>query len=593
MPETTKGPWPTERGMSFTSIPEHFLLQAELRPDETAYAVRAGDTWEKTDWRRGAELARTVAKGYMSLGLEPGETVGILGFNCPEWTISDVAAMCVGAVPVGIYTSSAAEQIAYILRHARAKIVVVQGGEALAKVLSQKSELPDLQQVVLMGPAGANHEFSEDIIRWDDLLARGSGVPDQNLEARIQGITSDNLAKIIYTSGTTGPPKGSMLTHGNLEAATRMGAELLPRPLTSDTRYLSYLPMAHAAELALTLLGPAMYGYTVYYAESIEGMAANLKEVEPDLFLGVPRVWEKIHSAMMERLGQATGTRARVARWARRVGLAYHSTLAAGHPVPRVLGLRYALASRLLFNRIRKAVGLSRATVLLSGAAPLARNVLEDLASLDLPIREVYGQTEASGPTSNNRPGETRWGSVGRPFHGVGLRIGEDGEILVSGEAVFEGYFHDAEATAEVLKDGWLHSGDLGYLDADGYLYVTGRKKEILITAGGKNISPKNIEEAIKVHSWVQEVVLIGDRRRFLSALVAVVPSVDREEAYSQIWDHVQNVNASLSSVESVKKIALLPEPLTVEAGELTPTLKLRRKAIAELHKDLIESIYA
>ncbi len=574
--------------MPFTSIPERALAWADQQPSRTAYAVRGAEGWQTTDWESFAGQVRSAAKGLMSLGLKPGETVGILGFNSPEWTASDLATMCAGAVPVGIYTSSAAEQIAYILRHARARMVVVQDGESLDKVLNQKDQLPDLQHVIIMG-LGAN----PDAISWETLLTGGGAVSDAALDVRLRDIKEDDLATIIYTSGTTGPPKGSMLSHGNLETATEMGGELLPRQMGPECRYLSYLPMAHAAELALTLLGPAMYGYAVYYAESIEKMTENLKEVQPDLFLGVPRVWEKIHAVLMGRLDGASGARAKVATWSRCVGLAYHERIATGRPVPRLLGLRYRLASKLLFSRIRDAIGLSRATVLLSGAAPLAQNVIEDLASLDLPVREVYGQTEASGPTTNNRPGETRWGSVGRPFGGVDVRIADDGEILVSGKNVFMGYFRDDEATSEIVHDGWLHSGDLGYLDEDGYLYVTGRKKEILITAGGKNISPRNIEEAVKAHHWVQEAVLIGDRRRFLSVLIALNPGVDRDEAESQLWAHVQRVNQDLSSAESVKKIALLPEPLTVEAGELTPTLKLRRKAIAERHKELIEAIYA
>ncbi|MFT4606154.1 MAG: long-chain acyl-CoA synthetase, partial [Rhodothermales bacterium] len=333
----------------------------------------------------------------------------------------------------------------------------------------------------------------------------------------------------------------------------------------------------------------------IYYAESIERMAANLVDAQPDVFLGVPRVWEKIHAGLTAKLAEATGTKARVAKWSREVGLAYHRARSNGETPSAALRFKYNVAYKLLFGRIRAALGLSRGQVLLTGAAPIAADILQDLAGLDLPLREVYGQTEGSGPTTHNRALASRWGSAGLPFMGIELKIEEDGEILMRSDAVFQGYFKDPEATAEVLKDGWLHTGDLGYLDGDGYLFVTGRKKEIIITAGGKNISPRNIEEGVKTHSLVTEAVVIGDRRRFLSVLVCVDPeaAIPSDLAKAQIWEHVERLNQNLSKVEQIKKIAVLPEPMTVEGGELTPTLKLKRNVIAAKYKKEIDALYA
>lgn len=573
------------------SIPRQFMAWADRKPGVTAFAVKEDGGWKTSTWAQYVEEVRLAARGFIALGLEPGQAVGIMGFNRPQWTMSDLAAMSAGGVPAGVYSSCSAKQTAYILGHAGARIAVVESGDVLDRVLSVRNELPEMRHIVVMDDATA----PDGTMSWQDLLDLGRDTDDAQLEARLDAIQPGDLGTLIYTSGTTGPPKGSMLSHGNLAAATEMGRELLPSEIREDARLLSYLPMAHAAERALTLLAPASFGLAIYYAESIERMPANLVEVQPDVFLGVPRVWEKIHAGLTTKLSEATGTKARVAAWCRQVGLDYHSTEAAGGTPSAALKLKYRLASKLLFGRIRAALGLSRAQVLLTGAAPIAEEVLRDLASLDLPLREVYGQTEGSGPTSNNRPDATRWGSVGKPFQGVEVRIAEDDEILMRSDAVFLGYYKDPEGTAEVLKDGWLHTGDLGYLDKDGYLYVTGRKKEIIITAGGKNISPRNIEEAVKTHPMVSEAVVIGDRKPFLSILVCLEAHVDLPDdaAKAAIWEHVEALNQNFSKVEQIKKVAILPTVFSVEGGELTPTLKLRRSVIVEKYQRDIDVIYA
>lgn len=591
--------------MAFRSVPRRFFDQAKVQPDAPAYALRRQGNWVTTDWLTFTRQVAETARALIGLGLEPGDRVAIMGPNVPSWTIVDLAAMSAGCVPVGVYTNCSSVQAAYILRHAEARVVFVGTDDAVEKVGAERDSLPELRHVVRL----PEFEYAEPGgTSWDDFLKAAETVESSILDARLDALSEDDLGVLIYTSGTTGPPKGSMLTHGNMAAASDMGRELLPDSFMG-ARHLSYLPMAHAAERALTVLGPASFGYAVYYADSIDRMAENLKEVQPDLFLGVPRVWEKMHDGLLARLSMAKGGRARFIAWARRVGLEVNTLRCDGkHPRGR-LAWKYALAKRMLFSPIRRAVGLSRARVLISGAAPLSAEVLRDLASLDLSVRELYGQTEDCGPTTNNRPGETRWGSVGRPFRGCEVQIAEDSEILVRGANVFAGYFKEPEATAAVLKDGWLHSGDLGHFDQDGYLYITGRKKEILITAGGKNIAPRNLEEALKRSPLVEEAVVLGDRQKYLAALVTLRAGVTRSSLgipdsadpdpgtwpglADALWEHVKLINREFSQVEQIKRIAVLRASLSVDAGELTPTLKLRRSVIADRHRDLIGRLYA
>ena len=591
--------------MAFRSVPRRFFDQAKVQPDAPAYALRRQGAWVTTDWLTFTRQVAETARALMGLGLEPGDKVAIMGPNVPSWTIVDLAAMSAGCVPVGVYTTCSPGQAAYILRHAEAKVVFAGGADAVAKVGAERDSLPDLQHVVRM-PEFEDTETGG--TPWDEFLRAAEPVEPSALESRIDAISEHDLGALIYTSGTTGPPKGSMLTHGNMAAASDMGRELLPDSFMG-ARHLSYLPMAHAAERALTVLGPVSFGYAVYYADSIDRMAENLKEVQPDLFLGVPRVWEKMHDGLLARLSLAKGGRARFITWARRIGLEVNTLRCDGEQPRGRLAWKYALAKRLLFAPIRKAVGLSRARVLISGAAPLSADVLRDLASLDLPVRELYGQTEDCGPTTNNRPGETRWGSVGRPFRGCEVRIADDSEILVRGANVFAGYFKEEDATSEVLKDGWLYSGDLGHFDQDGYLYITGRKKEILITAGGKNIAPRNLEEALKRSPLIEEAVVLGDRQKYLAALVTLRMGVTRNSLgipdsadpdprtwlglADALWEHVQGINLEFSQVEQIKRIAVLRASLSVEAGELTPSLKLRRSMIADRHRDLIGRLYS
>jgi len=443
------------------------------------------------------------------------------------------------------------------------------------------------------------------VLSWDAFLERGDTVEDVRLDERLDALEPGGLATLIYTSGTTGPPKGVMLSHENLAWTGKAAAKAIGGRATDRT--LSYLPLSHIAEQVFTLHGPITLCAEVYFAESIEKVPDNLKEVQPTLFLGVPRIWEKFQSVLQYRLSTAPKLRRAIADAAMRVGRDYHAIKNENERPPAWLEQAHRVADKVVYSKIKTALGLGRARMCVTGAAPISKEVLEFFAGIDLVVHEVYGQSEDTGPTSFNGEGYTRFGTVGKPFPGVEVKIAEDGEILVKGANVFLGYYKEPEATAETLKDGWLHSGDLGEFDPDGYLKITGRKKEIIITAGGKNIAPKNIEGALKNHPLISEAVVIGDRRKYLTALVTLDPDAAARfmsehnlsgephassALRSEIQAAVDEVNRDLARVETVKKFHVLPRPFSVETGELTPSLKVKRNVVAKLYAADIDAMY-
>jgi long-chain acyl-CoA synthetase len=574
------------------SIPHRVLAQAALRPSTIAYQAKVNGRWQPTTWRMFVDQIRTCARALMALGLPRGGKVTILGFNRPEWVIFDHAAMMAGGVPAGIYTTCSADEVQYIVHHSESVVVLVENADQLAKVKAKRDQLPKLSYIVMMRGAQAT---GDDVLTWDDLLAKSESVSEAELDKRIDAIEQADLATLIYTSGTTGPPKGVMLSHQNLAWTSRTLIDMGGAP-EGDVS-LSYLPLSHIAEQMCTIHMPATMGSTVYFAESIEKVPENLKDARPTVFFGVPRIWEKFHAAMAGKLAEATGAKKWLVEQARRVCAQVNAHRDRGEPIPRALELQYRLADRIVISKIKQAIGFDRARELFSGAAPIAPDVLAFFSSLDLPIHEIYGQSEDSGPTSCNLIGKTRLGTVGPPIPGIEVKIADDGEILVRGPHVFLGYFKEPEATGEALRDGWLCSGDLGAFDADGFLTITGRKKEIIITAGGKNIAPKNIEDAIKELPLVGEAVVIGDRRKYLTALVTLEPTVigkvTPDQVRSTIQAKIDQVNQQFARVEQIKKFAILERPFGIDTGELTPTMKLKRKVIAQKYAREIEAMYS
>lgn len=584
----------TQASPTRDAIPHRLLRQAEQRPSSIAYLASVDGRYQPTTWRTFADQVRRAARALIAIGFPRGGVVSILGFNRPEWVILDHAAMMAGGAPAGIYTTCSPDEVAYIIHHSESRLVLVEDAAQLAKVQARRAQLPRLEHVVLMRGAASDEPG---VMTWDELLDRADAAPEAVLDARIDAIEQADLATLIYTSGTTGPPKAVMLSHQNLAWTARTLVDVGGEPGEGGDVSLSYLPLSHIAEQMATIHMPATAGSTVYYAESLDKVADNLKQARPTVFFGVPRIWEKFHAALAHRLGEVTGVKKRLVAWARSVCTEVNARRDRSEPLPRTLELQYRLAHKLVIGKLKVALGFDRARSLISGAAPIAPDVLAFFASIDLPIREIYGQSEDSGPTSFNLPGKTLIGSVGPALPGIEVKIAEDGEILVRGPHVFLGYLKDPEATAEALRDGWLCSGDLGAFDSQGFLTITGRKKEIIITAGGKNIAPKNIEAAIKQSPLVGEAVVIGDRRKFLTALVTLDEAAAHQlapaELRAAIQRQIDDVNQGLARVEQVKKFAILPRPFGIETGELTPTLKIKRSVVARNFAAEIEAMYA
>jgi long-chain acyl-CoA synthetase len=602
--------------MAKDTIIHRLLEQAEVRPARPAYHVKKDGAWHATSWAEYVKQVRTAARALLALGVgqkhghgngggEAAHSVCILGFNRPEWAIMDFATMAVGGAPAGIYTTCSPSEVAYIVGHTEAKVVLVENAEQWKKVEAQRGNLPKLAHVVTF--RGAPKIDDPMVLSWDAFLAKAEAVEDAVLQEHIDALSADRLATLIYTSGTTGPPKGVMLSHANLSWTARCAADMASN--NADDCVVSYLPLSHIAEQMFTLHVAATAGTQVYFAESIEKVAENFKEVQPTVLFAVPRIWEKFYAGVKSKLALAQGFKKSLVGWAMSTASAVSAERNRGGEPGGMLGLKYGLFDKLVYGKLKEALGLSRARLCVSGAAPINPEIIEFFASLDIVIREVYGQSEDTGPTSFNLPGRTKFGSVGPAVPGVQVKIADDGEILVKGPNVFMGYYKDPEATAETLVDGWLHSGDLGKIDADGYLHITGRKKDIIITAGGKNIAPKNIEAALKELKIIGEAVVIGDRRKFISALISLDPDAAKELAeehglavdelhrapqiLGQIQAHVDHVNKDLAQVEQVKKFTVLKKPFSIEGGELTPTLKVKRKVVSERYQDTIDAMYA
>ncbi len=581
------------------TICKRLLNNVAERPHAPAYYVRERGVWKATSWADYGRSVSRAARALIKLGFEPGQTVTILGFNRPEWVILDLAAMAVGGAAAGIYTTCSPDEVAYIVRHSGCPLILVENEDQHAKVKEERGNCPELQHVVVMGGAAAD----EGALTWEAFLALGDDVPENEYLERIEALEPDGLATLIYTSGTTGPPKGVMLSHRNLAWTATTAVDMVD--MRPEDCSLSYLPLSHIAEQMFSIHGPISAGAAVYFAESIEAVPDNLKEVQPTVFFGVPRIWEKFHAGISAKLAEASGLKAALVKWAMGVGERATADRQAGREPG---GLSYAIAKKLIFSKLKPAVGLGRARVCVSGAAPIGREVLEFFAKLDIVILEVYGQSEDTGPTSFNQPGAFKFGTVGPVIPGVEVSLAEDDEVLVKGPNVFLGYYKDEEATNETLQGEWLHSGDLGAFDGK-FLKIIGRKKEIIITAGGKNVTPKNLEEALKNHPMVNEAVVIGDRRKFLSALVTIDPEAaeswaskhggsaaslhDDSKLQADIQKHVDEMNQKFARVEQIKKFTILPRNFTVEDGELTPTLKVKRRIVNDHFADEIDAMYA
>jgi long-chain acyl-CoA synthetase len=510
--------------------------------------------------------------------------------------------MAAGAVPAGIYTTSSPSECAYILNHSEAPVLLVENESQWQKIDVVRDELPHLRQVVMMRGTAVDDPL---VLGWEAFMRSGAA-HEAALAERLAALRSDTVSTYIYTSGTTGRPKAVMLTQDNLVWTAAQACELAKT--SQSDRVLSYLPLSHVAEQMFTIHIATMSGFPVYYAESIDKLLSNLTEVKPTIFFAVPRVWEKFHAGVVEKLAENEGVKAKLVEQATAVGRRVTTRRAAGQGASFVDAARYKAFDKVVYGKVKEGLGLEEARMCVSGAAPVSKEIIDFFAGFALPIYEVYGQSEDCGPTTFNVPGRTRFGTVGPPFPGVEVKIASDGEIIVRGRNVFAGYAKDPEATAEALADGWLHTGDLGEFDADGFLSITGRKKDLIITAGGKNVAPKLLEGGLRNHPLVSEAVVVGDRRKYLTALITLDPEAaarflkERElpgppEATDDIRVEIQNavdaVNAEMARVEQIKKFTILPRELSIAEGELTPTLKVKRNVVAAHFEAEIEAMYA
>jgi long-subunit acyl-CoA synthetase (AMP-forming) len=567
-----------------------------------AMRVKRGGTWQTITWSEYRQQVMWAARGFIELGLEPNQGVVIMGYNQPEWYFSDLAAIAAQGVPAGIYSTSTDEQCHYIADHAEAAVAVVENQDYLEKLLRIRDGLPCLKGIVLM----KGTSDVRGVHGWDQLLELGRQASEEQLRQRIEAQRSGDVCTLIYTSGTTGPPKAVMLSHRNMVWTARQLVESLD--VGPQDNRVSYLPLSHIAEQMVSLHGPLTAGCCTWFAESFDRLGENLREARPTIFFAVPRVWEKIQEAMRAAGAESSILKRGIVAWARRIGLESGYAEEQGHAKP----LLYPVARKLVFSQVRRRLGLDRARLCLSSAAPISLETLEFFLSLGIPILELYGLSECTGPATLSLPHRHKTGSAGAALRGAELEVASDSEVLIRGPHVFLGYYKDEEATKNALDEaGWLHSGDIGELDEQGFLRVTDRKKELLVTSWGKNVAPQPLELKLKQIPVVSQAVVVGDRRNYLGALVTLdcsridaeakaagSPARDSKSAATcpifrrHLEQQVAHVNESQARYETIKRFVILPEDLSIAGGELTPTLKVKRRVICEKYAKEIEELY-
>ncbi len=593
------------------TIVEAFGANVRRIPDRPALRRRTHAGWEVVTWADYGRAVAEVSAGLTDLGIGPGERVAIISGNRVEWHFADLGGLANGSVTVPIYPTSSAQQVGYILNHCGARLCFVENDELLAKVLEVRNTLPKLDRVVVFDDG---ERFDDPFLAdFSELRAVGAARLQREpglAQGRAATVDPDRPATLVYTSGTTGPPKAAVLTHANIMWTIRSAASLVH--LASGERFLSFLPLSHVAERGMSEFAPITIGGETWFARSLATVAEDLLDCRPTVFFAVPRVWEKLQTAVLEKIEEAPWLMQRVVGQYVELGRHLEAEREVGKRPAPWEKLPHAVLDAAMGARIRREIGLDRAHILITAAAPIHPNLVRWLHAIGLPVIELYGQTEGCGPTTCNPPEDNRIGTVGRALPGVHVRIAEDGEILVKGGNVCAGYFNDPKSTSELLDtEGWMHSGDLGTLDSDGYLRLTGRKKDLIITAAGQNIAPQDIEMELKSHPLVSEAIVIGEGRRYLTAVLALDAGAlgdwahergkvaDYEELAAdpdlreEIDALVALVNARRSRVEGIRKHRILAHELTVAAGELTPTLKVKRAVVCRVHAELIDEMYA
>ena len=592
------------------TLPQALRHQARTAAERTAVRQKRFGIWKPISWAEYHQRASHVGLGLAALGMEPGHHIGVLSENRIEWVLSQLGAGLVGGVTVGVYPTSPTNEIAYVLSHADAEVVVCEDQEQTDKVLQALDQLPRLKKIVVMEKKGlidTREQAGDMVISFDDLEALGVQSADTALVERVLAHQQiDDTALVIYTSGSTGKPKGAMISYRNIAAMARSTVDRLQ--LTPQTTHLSYLPLCHVAEQMLTSFVPVYLGSRVDFGESIRTVQEDLREVAPSMFLGVPRIWEKLHSAINIKMHEAGPLRRRFFEW----GLAECGKFAHKDAADRTLTERWVFGFFyvLMFRALQNFIGLRKVTVALTGAAPISPAIVHFFRTLGVPLIEVYGMTESSGMVLGQRLGTVVRGTVGVPVLGVAHRLSEVGELQIRGDVVFKGYYKNPEATAATLIDGWLHTGDV-VQEVQGELKIVDRLKDIMITAGGKNLTPSEIENTMKTSHFIKECVVVADARKFVSALIQIDfeavsqwaesrnlafthfrSLTETPEVRALIDEQVREGNAKLAEVSHIRRFHLLTKELDHDDGEVTATMKVRRASIYKTYATEIEAMY-
>jgi len=597
-------------GINAATFPHLFFQQVNTQRNRIALRRKEFGIWNRITWDEYGKMVKKASAGLIRAGLQAGDRVAILGDNRPEWLVCHLATMAIGCVTCGVYSTNAPEQVAYVVGHSESKLLFVENEEQVDKVLQIYKDLEQLKKVVVWDPKGLWGFTHEGIMFYDEFLKQGDAHLKDSptcVTERLDVIDPRDTAMMIYTSGTTGRPKGAMISHNNIMGLTDSFTQAVA--FRANDELLSYLPLAHIYENLLSVFQAIHSGGTVNFVESMDTLPLNLREVSPTIFASVPRIWEKFMSMIEIRMSDSTIVKRAFYRLAVRVGLRYVRTQK--NSSQRILwGLAYWPLYFLVLYHLKRQLGLDRVRYGVCGAAPASPELFEFYHALGVPLREGYGQTESTGVIAIQGIDNPRLGYVGEPLPGVEVRIAEDGEILAKGPNVFQGYFKNPELTSETIKDGWLYTGDVGKLEG-GHLKILDRKKDIIITAGGKNITPAFIENKLKFSSYIQDAVVIGDRRKFLTALILIdednvtkyaqdnrIPFTtfadltQNDEIQKLINQEVIKMNKSLSKVETIKKVALLPRRFYEEDGDVTPTKKVKRAFLEKRYADMIEDLY-
>ncbi len=594
------------------TLPKALVNITARQPDRVAMRKKEYGIWHDISWREYLNQVRYVALGLHSLGLKRGDNAAIIGENRPEWLFCALGIMSLGGTFVGVYTTNPVAECEYVVGHSEAVVYLCEDEEQLDKALAFRERTPLLKKMIVWDTEGLRDFQDPMVMSLADLVELGRRIdaerPDLFDSLVAPGKTED-IAGIIYTSGTTGPPKGAMLSHeGYLWVGWASTSMIRSRP---DDESISFLPLNHVYEQIYDLMIHLNVGHIVNFTENTDTVMGDMRDVSPTIFHAVPRIWEKYYSGIVLKMYDATPLKKLVFKLSLDIGSKYNDYRLSDKKPPFFLSLGYQLAYFAVFRKLKKRLGFDRVRIGFSGAAPISHNILKFFQSIGIPIREGYGMTETTGITHMSDEFNFKLGTVGKSLPETEVKIAEDGEILVKHKGIFKGYYRDPENTSQALIDGWMHTGDVGEIDKEGYLKITDRKKDLIITAGGKNIAPQYIENLLKFSPYINDAVVIGDRRKYLVALVVIdeenvvnyaqqlkiqyttyASLTKTEEVVKLIQDEVNKVNNQLARVENIRKFRILDKKLYQEDGEVTPTMKVKRKSINAQYNDLIESMY-